>query len=270
MISWNYIANLIRQHRGILIFAFTFLCLFQLLILTLVTEVDFLAVIRQVYDRMPPQMQFLFGEEFLAQFSINGIAGFGYNHPLVLIMFSIVAILLPSRYLAGEIESGTLGLLFSMPVRRLAIAFSLWLFMGAALIVLVAGCWAGTSLGMVFFPETHQLFIWGLVYSGINLWMLMMAIGSYTFLISSFLKEGGKATLRAVAVTMVFYFLNFVVKIWPKIDFLEPFSVFHYYQPQELMMKNPIPAENIIVLAFLILLCSALGFRQVSRRDVPG
>ena len=123
---------------------------------------------------------------------------------------------------------------------------------------------------MIIFPETRDLHIPGLAGAGVNLWMLMMAISGYTFLMASFLKEGGKATLQAAAITLVFYFLNFGVKIWQKIDFLEPFSIFHYYQPQELLMNNPIPVENTVILGLLILICSALGFWQVNRRDVPG
>ena len=270
MINWNYLTNLAREHRGLLIFSFLFVALFQLLILTLITEADFMSIIEQVYARIPPQMQILFGDQFISQFSLNGIVGFGFNHPLILITIIMVAIILPARHLAGEVEEGTLELLLSMPVSRFTIAFSLWLFTAIALAWLVLGCWTGIGLGMILFPETHTLYRPGLLRSGFNLWLLMLTIGSYTFLISSFLKERGKASQRAAAITIFFYFLKFAVKIWSKIDFLEPFSVFNYYQPQELMMQKPLPIMHLAVLAALIILCSALAFRQVGRRDVPG
>ena len=127
MISGHYIVNLFRSHWVLLIFAFCFVGLFQVLIITLVVGADLLGMIEQIYQRMPPQMQLLLGERFLTQLSVEGAVAFGYNHPMVLVIVILLAIVLPARHIAGEIETGTLELLFTVPIQRATVTLSLWL-----------------------------------------------------------------------------------------------------------------------------------------------
>ena len=270
MISGPYIANLFRQHWAVLVFAFLFVGLFQVLIVALVIGADLLGMIEQFFRQLPPQVQYVLGEQFLAQFSVNGAVAFGYAHPLVIVMMCLVGILLPSRHIAGEIEAGTLELLFALPVRRLTVTVSLWLAAALALLWLVMGCWAGSAAGMWLYPETRTLPYIKLIAIGFNLWLLGAAISSYTLLIASFVREGGKATLRATGLTLAFYFLNVAVVMSPDLHFLRPFSVFHYHFPQQLMEDGSLLIKNGAVLGAVVLVCGVLAIRQVSRRDIPG
>lgn len=270
MISRHYVQNTLREHRALLAFAFFFAGLFQVLILTLVVGADLLSLVEQFYSQFPPQMQTLFGEQFMAQFSVNGAVAFGYNHPLVIVLLAIVAILLPARHIAGEIEAGTLELLFAMPVRRVRIGLSLWLTSGLALLILVVGCWTGTACGLLLFPEARGVPPMNVAKVGLSLWLLMFTISSYTMLISSYCAEGGKATLRAAGLSLVFYWINLAVVMWPALGFLRPFTVFHYHQPQQLMMNQPLLGWNLVVLCVLALATGAVAIRQTHRRDVPG
>ena len=269
MISGHYIVNLFRSHWVLLIFAFCFVGLFQVLIITLVVGADLLGMIEQIYQRMPPQMQLLLGEQFLTQLSVEGAVAFGYNYPLVLVMAILVAILLPARHIAGEIETGTLELLFTFPIQRSTVTLSLWLGSMSALAMVIVGCWAGTGLGLLLYPEARGIDALTIVGVGVSLWLLAVAVSSYTLLIASFVPEGGKATLGATGITLVFYFLNFAVVMWPTIDFLRPFTVFHYHQPQRLITDTAGFWTSALVLGMVSLISGALSVRQVNRRDVP-
>ena len=270
MISGHYIANLFRAHRGLFAFAFVLVGLLQVLIIVLVVGADLLGLIEAFFRQLPPQVQYVIGEQFLAQFSVNGAVAFGYAHPVVIVMMCFVAILVPARHIAGEVEMGTLELLFALPVRRPTITLSLWLASGMALWVLVMGCWVGSAVGSVFYPETRTMPLIKLVEVGFNLWLLMAAISSYTLLIASYVREGGKATLRAAGLTLFFYFLNIAVVMSPDLRFLRPFSVFHYHFPQLLMEDGSLLIRNGAVLGGIILICGVLAVRRVSRRDIPG
>lgn len=270
MILPHYMLNAAREHRALLLFGFVFVGFFQVLILTLVVGADLLGFVEQFYNRMPEEVQLLFGEQFMAQFSIAGAVAFGYNHPLVIVMLSLVAILLPVRHLAGENEEGTLELLLAMPVRRMDLACSLWAFCGLALLVLVAGCWTGTACGLALFPEARVVPIGNIFKVGFSLWVLMFAIASYSMLIAALAHEGTKATLRAVGLTWVFYFINVAVIMWRDIDFLRPLTVFHYHQPQQLMLGTTLLGRNVLVLILVSLICGVLAILEVVRRDIPG
>ncbi len=270
MINLNYILKTLREHVKFLILAFLMLGTLEFMIFMLVVEADFLNMAQMFIQKFPPIVQQYFNDQWLAQFSISGAVAFGYNHPFVLIFLAIVAILLPAKHIAGEIEGGTLELLFSLPVKRLEIAFSLWLFSLFALLMVIIGCWIGTFAGTLVYPQFSNLSSSRLILTGINLWLLMVTINAYTFFLAAFAREGNRVTLRAAGITLFFYFLNYIAKLWPKIGFLSHASIFNYYQPQKIMIGQFGFVANILVLSLLVIVSMALAFWQMNRRDIPG
>ncbi len=250
--------------------AFLMLGTLEFLIFMLVVEADFLSMAQIFIQKFPLIVQQYFNDQWLAQFSISGAVAFGYNHPLVLIFLAIIAIMLPAKHIASEIEGGTLELLFSLPVKRLEITFSLWLFSLFALLIVIVGCWIGTFVGTLVYPQFSDLSFSRLILTGINLWLLMVTINAYTFFLAAYATEGNQVTLRAAGITLLFYFLNYIAKLWPKISFLNYASIFNYYQPQKVMTGQPGFSVNIAVLSVLIIVFITLAFWRMNRRDIPG
>ncbi len=269
MINSNYILKTLREHVKFLIIAFLMLGTLEFLIFMLVVEADFLGLVQMVIQKFPPIVQQYFNDQWLAQFSISGAVALGYNHPLVLIFLAIIAIMLPAKHIASEIEGGTLELLFSLPVKRFTIAFSLWLVSLLALLMVIVGCWIGTFVGTVAYPQFSNLSFFRLLLTGINLWLLMLAINAYTFFLAAFAREGNRVTMQAAGITLFFYFLNYIARLWPKISFLNPISIFNYYQPQKVMLGQPGLGANIAVLSLLTIVFMALAFWRINRRDIP-
>jgi ABC-type transport system involved in multi-copper enzyme maturation permease subunit len=270
MFSLNYFFKNLREHLSFLIFAFILVGIFQLLMLTLVVETDLLNIAKIFFSRFPPQVQQFLGEELLAQFSVNGAVAFGYNHPIVLIFLAVIAIMLPAKHLAGEIEGGSLELLFSLPIKRFKLAFTLWILSILSLLVVIIGGWVGTFIGLMIYPQVSDLPLSIIFRIGLNLWFLMLAINAYTFLFSSFSRESGKVTQRAAGLTLFFYFLGYTVRLWNKASFLKPITIFTYYQPQSLAMNQNLWLKNIGILAVLVIIFMVVAFRRINRRDIPG
>lgn len=268
--SGTYLLNLFRTHRVLLLAGFLFVSGFQVVVLALVGSAEMLGFIQSVFSQMPLPAQQFFGADLLAQFSASGAVALGYSHPFILVMMVFVAILLPTRHLAGEIETGTLELLFSLPVRRRAIGLSLWAGTGIALLMLVSGCWLGTTLGLSLYPGIEIERPGSVLKLGLNLWLLLFAISSYTLFFSAFLREAGTVAQRAVVLTLLFYFLYYAIPVWPAIEFLSPLTLFNYYQPQNIMRGEPIWGRNVAVLSSLIVVLSVMGIVRLVRRDIPG
>lgn len=268
MIKSHYILKSLRDHFSFLILAFLLLGLLQTLLLTIVTTTDLFNFLKAFITQLPSGIQQLLGEEFIAQFSVKGAAAFGYNHPLVITFLAIVAITLPSKHIAGEIENGTLELILSMPARRYSIALSLWIFSFFAIFFVIAGCWIGTFASTLIFPEAGTLPFPKIFLIGISLGALMLCINAYTFLISAYSREGSKVALRAAGITLFFYFLNYIAKIWSSANFLKPFSIFYYYEPQKIMLEQANPAQNLIVLYSLTLLLMIPTVLKINKRDI--
>ena len=269
MIKIQYIKKIFRDHFAFLIFAILLCGGFQILILSIFSTSEFLKLMESFMKQMPPQMQYFMGEEFIGQFTINGIAAFGYNHPIILIFFSMIAIMLPTRHIGNEIEEGSLELMLSLPVKRLSILCSLWLFTFFAILVLTASCWLGTIWGLHLNPESINLPFINILKIGINLTAIMLTINAYTFLIAAYSREGSKVALRAAGITLFFYFLSYATKIWLAIQPLKHITIFNYYQPQMLMTGQAKFFNNIIVLFALTLIFLVIAFRRINRRDIP-
>jgi ABC-2 type transport system permease protein len=268
MIKVSYILKSLRDHLPFLILAFLLVGLLQTLLLTIVTTTDLFNFIRDFIKQLPEELQLFLGEEFIAQFSVKGAAAFGYNHPLVITFLAIVAITIPSKHVAGEIEDGTLELIFSMPVKRLSIAISLWVVSVIAILFVISGCWIGTFISTFIFSQAKLLPFSKIFLIGINLAALMICINAYTFLISAYSREGSKVAMRAAGITLLFYFLNYIATIWSAVNFLKPFSIFHYYQSQKLMLGEANLGINLFVLNLLTLLLMIPAINKINRRDI--
>jgi len=267
---FNYLNKSIRDHLILIIFAFFFVGLFQYLILTLVIKLDILTLARSFMQRLPMQAQQLFSDQFLAGFTIQGAAAFGFNHPLVLTMLVIVAIQLPSRHIAGEIESGTLELLLSQPVPRSLIFYGSWLTSVISLFIIITGSVAGTFMGYILYEQARVIPIKMILLIAFNLWLLMISISSIALFSSVWNHESGRAALQTGGLILLFYFLNYIVSLWPAIDYLRFFTLFNYNQPQTIMASREFPATNALILAAVVLVFSFLAKHRLSNRDVPG
>lgn len=269
MINWNYVRNLFIGHRVLLITSFVFLGVFQFLIFALVETFDLFGALKNAIGQMPlPARQFL-GEQFIARLSVSGAIAFGYAHPFVLVTLFLVAILLPARHVAGEIESGTLELIFSLPVSRRTILLSLWLASGFFLLVLSAGCLLGTGMGLLIYSDLGSIPTLSLIRLDINLWLLVFAISSLTLSLSTFNHEGGQTAVRAAGITLFFYFFDFVVRIWSETEFLHPITIFYYFQPLEVLENEANWGVHVLILSLLVLVTAGIAITQIGRRNIP-
>lgn len=267
--SWNYATNLVRTHRVLLLASAGFVAAFQALILMLMETFDLPAILQEVFRQLPFPAQQLFGDQLISQYAEGGAVALGYSHPLVLVTLLLVAISIPVRHLAGAVESGTLELVFTMPVPRIQVAASLWTGSGFFLAVLVVGCWAGTGVGLLIFPEARDLSLAAVARLGLNLWLLSFAISSYALLISSHAREASRAAQLAAGLTLLFYFLHYAVQIWTALDFLQPMTPFYYYSPQELMRDGSRLFRDAAVLALFAIVTGVGAVRRIHRRDIP-
>ncbi|GAB4370419.1 MAG: hypothetical protein Kow0042_12640 [Calditrichia bacterium] len=258
-----------KSHRGLILFAFLFFAGMEFLIITLITTIDTAPIISAILDQLPPRLKMIFNQEFLTRFSIKGAIAFGFNHPLVLAVLSLVSITLTARHVAGEAESGTLELLLSYPLKRSRFILTLWSVLAIFLLFIVCGGWLGSILALLVYQQFGLEYLAGILKVGGNLWLLFILIMSYSLLISTFDREGGKAGTRSAAITLIFYFLHFISSIWERIDWTKPLNIFSYYLPQKLMFGERSFWVNALVLLAAISICLLGSIIQFSRRDIP-
>jgi ABC-2 type transport system permease protein len=265
----TYPLYILKVHRGLIIFAMILVAFFQFLIIWLMSSIDYVPILEAFLNQLPPQMKIIFNQEFMNRLSMDGAAAFGFNHPIVLMVFGIVAIILPTRHIAGEIESGTLELLLSYPVSRSKLIISLAVSSATILVAIIIAGWIGSFSALIIFNHFSMGMIGQLLKIGLNLWILLCLITSYSLLISVYGREAGKAGLRSAGITLVFYFLNFIATLWESLGFTQVINPFHYYQPQKLMFGEQSFLLNASVLSITTVCFFVIAHLHLTRRDIP-
>jgi ABC-2 type transport system permease protein len=228
----------------------------------------------------------------------------GYVHPLVITILCIWAIGRSSGAIAGEIDRGTMELLLAQPIRRSRLILA---HLGIDLVTIPLLClslWAGTFLGVFLVgpielsgedlkrfpfpvhvnPEALQL---NPAAFGPGLWnvaALVFAVSGYTLWLSAAGRFRWKVLGLAVFITLVQFLINVVGQLWDAVGVLRPFTVFYYYQPQQIILghrwsvdlgtvwNNGHPLYALNVLAVLIAV-GVIGYGMALwtflRRDLP-
>ena len=259
-----------KSHRGLALFSIIFIAALQFVIIELITSFDTAPIISAILKQIPERFRFIFGEQLVTLLTVRGAASFGFNHPLVLVLLSINAIIIPAKHISGEIEGGTLELLLSYPLTRTRLCVSLWASAVLYLFFIVASAFVSSLLAITIYKYFTFDFLFKMLQIGINLWLLAVLIMSYTLLISTFGKEGNKTGTFSAAITLVFYLIFFLSSIWDSIEFTKPFNIFTYYQPQSLMFDQQSFLLNFGVLITLIGICLLISIKQFNKRDIPG
>lgn len=264
----SYFKHILKTHLGFLIFAMIFVPLIQFLLIDVFTALETKPFLDSIMKMMPPQFKMIIGDQFFSTLSVEGAAGFGLNHPVVLTIIIILLTGITSKHIAGAIENGTMEMLLSLPVRRTNLVLRIWTISAFIILMLVVLAFAGLYTGVLIFDNINEGFMDKILRIGINLFFLMLVFMSFSLMISTFMKESGKAVSLSAITILVFYFVDILSSLWKPIEFFKPFNIFYYYQPQKLLIGQRTLTDNLpvlIILSFIFLLMSLWQFR---RRDI--
>jgi ABC-2 type transport system permease protein len=249
-------------------------------------------------------MRTLMGGENIKLERAMDMLSVGYVHPLVITILCIWAIGRSSGAIAGEIDRGTMELLLAQPIRRPRLILAHLCIDLLTIPLLCLSLWAGTFLGVFLVgpiklseedlqrfpfpvhvnPEALQL---NPAAFGPGLWnvaALVFAVSGYTLWLSAAGRFRWKVMGLAVFITLLQFLVNVVGQLWDAVDVLRPFTVFYYYQPQQIILGHrwsvdlgavwnnghPLFALNVLaVLATVGVIGYGMALWTFSRRDLP-
>lgn len=258
-----------KRHLGFAVFSMVFITLLQFLVLYLITTFNMPAIIKTVLAQMPEKMKVYFSDNFFNTLTLDGAAAFGFNHPMVLTLLSIVAISIPISHISREIELGTLELLLAQPFKRSSLLLTLWMTGGLILLVIIAAAFMGSISAAAIFHHADSGLIMNMLKIALNLWLLFVVVMTYTLLLATYKPLSLRASNVSSVLTLVFYLLYFLSQVWDDIKFLAPYNIFTYYEPQKMMFGKGNFSVNCLVLSVLIILTYITSRRQFIRRDIP-
>jgi ABC-2 type transport system permease protein len=230
-------------------------------------------------------------------------------HPVVIILVTLWGVGRTGGAIAGEIDRGTMELLLSQPVPRdrLVLAHLIVDLLVTPLICL--SILGGTQLGLWLtgpFIENHEVFndlppaaraiatakppaelpvdVGGQWKAALNLAGLIFAVSGVSLFVSSDGRSRWRALGWAILLVVVMFVVNVVGQLWEPIGRLRPLTLFFYYQPQNVWLKDVWMADvgealgmakGWVVVPSVVLLFAVgtagylAALRVFTKRDVP-
>jgi ABC-2 type transport system permease protein len=203
-------------------------------------------------------------------FSTAAIEMAFWNHPFVLLIFSVWAIARGSAAVAGEIEKGTMDLVLSRPVARTSFLASQVVTAVAGFLLMAGAMIAGNLVGSHYNTLISPASAFTLSKPALNLVAFGWAIFGYTLFLSSFDFVRWRPNLIASVITLA-GFIALVLAAIPQLDlkWLEKFSIFKAYDPVEVVTKGESLAFNAGLLGGIGAIGVVIGFLVFARRDLP-
>lgn len=199
--------------------------------------------------------------------SPHGWMGFGFNHPMFLVVTLAVAISVGAGAVAGEVDSGRAELVFTTPIpRRRFLAASLAIWLLAELAVVAAG-WLGALIGALCSSDLRDAGIADLAWAPLQYLPLALFVAACAFLASAAASTRGRANGIALGIAVFWYLLNVVSGLIHSLDWLRWLTPFGYYEPSRAIERGLQlgPATLLVGLAVLLL---AAAVELTDRRDL--
>jgi ABC-2 type transport system permease protein len=197
-----------------------------------------------------------------------------WNHPFIILTMAIWAISRGSIAVGAEVERGTLDLILSRPVSRLAYLFSHVVTGLSGLLLLAAALAVGATIGVRYNFLREPPAFSTLVRPALNLAALGLPIYGYTLLVSALDHVRWRPTMVGSVLTLA-GFIAWVVSVIPVMQkyswrvWLERISIFKLYNPVDAVAGGESLSFNIGVLAAIGAACIVVAFVGFNRRDLP-
>jgi ABC-type transport system involved in multi-copper enzyme maturation permease subunit len=227
---------------------------------------QFSGMIRDMATQNPLIEQFSnFGSGNL--FTIGGTITLGFQHPLAIAFVAIFAVGATSLAIAGERQRGTLEVLLARPLRRNGLLLTIGAALLVAAAIVIAALLGGMAAGTALQGLGDELAFERLPLVFLNAVLLWAAFGAFGLAASVTFDRSGPAIGLALGYLLVNYFLEVLGSLWTDAAWLQEYSLFHHFQPAEILAGEP-AIEDFLILAAAIVVPMAYALIRFPRRDL--
>jgi ABC-2 type transport system permease protein len=200
-------------------------------------------------------------------FTVPGAITIGFQHPLAIAFLGIFAVGTSTAAIAGERERGTLEVLLARPIARrtlyLTVALAVALLLAAELVALLSGQWTGMLLTDIADQvDSSQL---PLLFA--NALLLWGAFAAFSLAASVSFDRHAPAMGLSLAYLLLNYFLEILGSFWTDVDWSQEYSLFHHFQPSEILTGQADPLD-FVILAAAVVVPVAYALVVFPRRDL--
>jgi ABC-type transport system involved in multi-copper enzyme maturation permease subunit len=265
VLAWRSVV----QARYALFGCLSLLAVFQIIIVGQASALEETRSFGRMAEFVPAFLQRGLGSQSMLLVTFKGTVAFGYFHPVVAVLISVLAIYFATEP-AHDVEASLVDLVLARAVpRRVVVTRSLLLAAGAvvAAVMLMA---LGTQLGLRMFaaPEFDAPSAATIARMLLHLAAVASCFGGFALAIAAGARRWSTSFTTAALAAVVLYLVDFLAIGWPPMRTIAWLSPFHYYPALSILAGTAPPWRNLgILLSTSVILC-AIGYWRFNRRDL--
>jgi ABC-2 type transport system permease protein len=242
--------------------------LFQIAICGIVHDNERVKALLEYLNVLPSFIKAFLGGDILQAGNISGLIAIGYQDPLILLLYMLFAVGVPTALLAGEVQKGTMELILSRHATKIQIYICAGLITLVGMYALVVVMFLGTVAATNIYRFYQQVPLYSFFKLAINGGILASAVGAIALLAAACFRRG-MAVSVTVAFLVVNYFISIITKWWPQMRWLDPYTLFNYVDGAKIFSQPTWPFSDMCVLISVLVASSVLGGLVWRRRDLP-
>ena len=218
---------------------------------------------------VPGFLQRGLGNKSLLLATFQGTVAFGYFHPVVAVLISVLAAYITTEP-AHEVESGLVDLTLARPVPRNLVVTRTVLLAIAAVVGAASLMFVGTRIGLRLFaspafdPPSPEISLRMLL----HLVAVALCFGGFGLAVAAGARRWSVAFTTATLTVVFLYLVDFLAIGWPPMRAAAWISPFHYYPALSILVGDAPPWRNIVILLSGAAAGCAIGYWRFNHRDL--
>jgi ABC-type transport system involved in multi-copper enzyme maturation permease subunit len=257
------------QGRYALLGCLALLTAFQMIIVGQASALEEAHSFGRMAELLPAFLQRGLGNQSMLLVTFKGTVAFGYFHPVVVVLVSVLAIYFATEP-AHEVESGLVDLVLARAVPRHVVLTRSILLAAGAVIVAVTLMALGTRLGLRVFasPAFDAPSAATTARMLGHLAGVALCFGGFALAIAAGARRWSTAFTTSALAAVVLYLVDFLAIGWPPMRAIAWISPFHYYPALSILAGTAPAWRNVGILMTAAAILCAIGYWRFSRRDL--
>lgn len=219
------------------------------------------------YQQALPEMMKAVGMSGIATNLIEFIQIYLYGFIMTLFPM-LVSIISVNRMLVHHVDTGSMATILATPNSRMKILFTDWIaVMINVTLVIVAITGVGIGYSEMQFPD--ELNIQRYLMLNLVLLLVHVALASIIFLAGCIFNDAKKYYFFGAGIPVLFFLFQMLANMGGKMENLKYCTIFTLFPVEEIVAGDSAGTGNLVALAAIAIVCSALGFVIFKKKDLP-
>lgn len=223
----------------------------------------------KIMEQMPEGFLNAFGFEGGMPEDLSGFLAAEYYGLIFLLILMVYSIMTSTQLVSRLVDRGSLAYLLATPTSRTKVVMTQASILVLGLLLITIITFLAGVLGATWFAYDETFHFDRFIQINVVGFLLFFVVCSYSFFFSCLFNDEKRALSISGALTVLFFMISLISKISQELEWLENFTLFTLYQPNDIArgVVEVVPISiGLTITGILFFLLSVLVFRK---RDLP-